>query len=413
MAMANSRFRKVLGGLMQHYWLPGMMYILLTTSTYAENNHKESLTDAKIDAFQGKLLDIAFQSASLIPVNPHIKDRSKAQEAVVKSCLQLKQAATAAAYSEKVVNWRRGTCFTELALYCAKNCQATMARHYLRLAEDVAAKEQDWRKDRINEQIMRCRLSFEELIRAESPEDLPDIAPEKANLLRIVHSSRESLADNLEVLFARLDSQNFDIQKEAIEVCLELYNRFYSELEWRTKIENRIRIAWEKLPVHFRIDWLLNLSETAFSYADSSTALSFMKEAEEMLTAHSWNPQVGIPLIARIARQYFNAGETGKAKTELGKAFETYQTEQNKILDIDRATTLRPIAEAYQVIGDSTTALKIYRMALEEGDQNPNSRPRAEDLSSTCLSMVLSKTEPDEVMWRRIHQIHNGLRAPW
>jgi len=43
----------------------------------------DSLVDRPIAAFQRNLLDLAFATATAIPIRPHIKDRSRAQEAVV------------------------------------------------------------------------------------------------------------------------------------------------------------------------------------------------------------------------------------------------------------------------------------------------------------------------------------------
>ena len=64
-------------------------------------------------------------------------------------------------------------------------------------------------------------------------------------------------------------------------------------------------------------------------------------------------------------------------------------------------------------MGDTATALSAYKRAVEEGVENPNSRPRAEDLSATCLSMAVHGVEPDAVLWTRIRQINDGLGDPW
>jgi hypothetical protein len=53
------------------------------------------------------------------------------------------------------------------------------------------------------------------------------------------------------------------------------------------------------------------------------------------------------------------------------------------------------------------------RRFVEEGVENPNSRPRAEDLSATCRSMALHAVEPDADLWKRMRQIGDGLGPPW
>jgi hypothetical protein len=64
-------------------------------------------------------------------------------------------------------------------------------------------------------------------------------------------------------------------------------------------------------------------------------------------------------------------------------------------------------------MGDEAGALFVYRQAVEEGVENPNSRPRAEDLSATCCSMALHAVEPDAELWKRIRQISEQLGDPW
>jgi len=78
-----------------------------------------------------------------------------------------------------------------------------------------------------------------------------------------------------------------------------------------------------------------------------------------------------------------------------------------------RAGALRPVAEAYHALGDAKTALAIYRIAVDDGAENPNARPRAEDLTETCISMAVRGVQPDERLLTRIRQIEAGLREPW
>src|SRR4029434_4824877 len=99
--------------------------------------------------FRGELLDLALASASKMPLDPHIKNRSRAQEAVVDACLQLAQPARALSGIQDIANWRRGTGYADYALYCAQYGRADDAQHALELAQQVAdrpadADSQDW-----------------------------------------------------------------------------------------------------------------------------------------------------------------------------------------------------------------------------------------------------------------------------
>ena len=82
-------------------------------------------------------------------------------------------------------------------------------------------------------------------------------------------------------------------------------------------------------------------------------------------------------------------------------------------MTLDRGAVLCLLAEAFQSMGDTADALGSYKKALDEAAENPNSRPRALILSSTCRSMALLAVEPDDTLWSRIHQIREGLGDPW
>ena len=64
-------------------------------------------------------------------------------------------------------------------------------------------------------------------------------------------------------------------------------------------------------------------------------------------------------------------------------------------------------------MGEQAAAFRTYALAVEAGIDNPNSRPRAEDLSATCRSMALHDVRPDAQLWARIRQVSEGLGPPW
>src|SRR3972149_726212 len=79
-----------------------------------------SLTDKPLAVYQNELLGHAFETAAAIPVKPHIKDRSRAQEKVVAASLELDQPLRAQMLIEKIDNWRRGSGYCDIAFYCAR-----------------------------------------------------------------------------------------------------------------------------------------------------------------------------------------------------------------------------------------------------------------------------------------------------
>jgi hypothetical protein len=82
-------------------------------------------------------------------------------------------------------------------------------------------------------------------------------------------------------------------------------------------------------------------------------------------------------------------------------------------VNIYKADTLIPLAEAYQMIAGATDSMAVYKRAVEAAVENPNSRPRAEDLSAICLSMAKRLVEPDAALWARVRELKGALGEPW
>ena len=105
--------------------------------------------DKPLAAYQNELFDLAFETATMIPIVPHIKDRSKAQEAAVTLCFKLDQPQRALRYIEKIGNWRRGSGYADYAFYCAQHGVTNEVQHYLDFAEQIATiADQDWAETR-------------------------------------------------------------------------------------------------------------------------------------------------------------------------------------------------------------------------------------------------------------------------
>jgi hypothetical protein len=64
-------------------------------------------------------------------------------------------------------------------------------------------------------------------------------------------------------------------------------------------------------------------------------------------------------------------------------------------------------------MGDTAQSLEFYRQAVIQGQVNPNSRPRAEDLTRICCSMALQSVEPTAELWSALNEMKAGLGEPW
>lgn len=373
-----------------------------------------SLADKPLAAYQNELLDLALETASAIPVKPHIKDRSRAQERVVVTSLELKQPLRALSCIEKIDNWRRGTGYGDLAFYCVKHGYTDEAQQYVNLAIQVSETAEDWRKDQIRVKIANTYTLLGQARQADqyvtglAGSELIKVAGVKAMIADENHF--EGQMKDLDTL---LVSSNFDIVENTLEACADLFNYFYDDAGRRSLLEEKMKTILGKLPIFKRVELLTELAVYAQDHADQTKTLELIAEAQLLMDGAQWPPEHRISLTSKLVGLRFRAGDRQKARTDADALLALFDSQRDKIVNIDRAGALRPLAEAYQSMGDTVTALAVYKRAVEEGVENPNSRPRAEDLSATCLSMALHGIEPDAELRARIRQICKGLGDPW
>ena len=120
-----------------------------------------------------------------------------------------------------------------------------------------------------------------------------------------------------------------------------------------------------------------------------------------------------LPLVTELVTAQHRGGDVEGARTELGRALALYDSESAHIVNIYRARCLRSLAEGFHLVGDDAQALTLYARAVEAGQLNPNSRPRADDLVATCCSMAHTGAEPDEALMQRLRDIRAKLGNPW
>ncbi len=372
------------------------------------------LTDKPLAAYQNELLDLAFETAAAIPVKPHIKDRSLSQEKVVAASLELDQPLRALSLIEKIDNWRRGSGYGDLAFYCARHGYAGEVQQYLDLAVQISESAEGWRRDQIRVKIANTYTWLGQTQQADQFETgVVDSESGKVARVKAMIAGEDYFDEQMNALDALTAPGNFDIVENALKACANLFNRFYDDAWRRLLTEEKIKTSWDKLPIFKRVELLTELAGFALDHADQAKSLDLVNEAQLFMDGAQWRPEHRIPMISKLVQLRFRAGDRQKARTDADALLALFDSQRNKIVNIYRAGALRPLAEAYQSMGDTTAALAVYKRAVEEGVENPNSRPRAEDLSATCLSMALLGVEPDAELWTRIRQINEGLGDPW
>lgn len=384
-----------------------------------EARDEVALADKSLAAFQIELLDLASKAATAIPVKLHLKDRSRAQEAVAGTCLELDQPTLALGCIEEIRNWRRGTGYADIAYYRAQHGDASQAQRLLSLARKVADTppdddSQDWQRDRIQAKIAQTLVFLEENQQATQLE--AGVQASEAGhvaVARAKHADASTFDDQVKALDAAIVTGSFDHVRNAQDTCVQLWNRFYEDEDRRSILEARIENSSSKVPATFRVEVLMRLATAALEHKDQGKALELVTRAQLFLDGARLTAEAQVPLIARLAALRFEAGDRENAQTEATRALEVFAAGRDEIPNVFRAGVLRPIAEAYQRMGDLATARAVYLKVVEEGVDTLNSRPRAEDLSATCCSMALHGVEPDAALRSRLLDVLKGLGQPW
>jgi hypothetical protein len=374
----------------------------------------QGVMDAPLPSFQGELLELAFDVATAIPKEPHIKTRSRVQEEVVSVCWQIDQPLRALRYIEQIDDWRRGSGYADFAAYCARHGHADGLQQYLDLAVEIAGSEEDWRRDQVRVKVAQAYLWLDQSERAaEFEAGVVDSESGKVDVVRALLIDEDTLSD----LIARLDraiaTENIERVKNALLACVVLFDRFYDDEIRRPQIEGRVRSSSEMLPVGDRLDVMMQCAKVAIKHDDRRTALELVNRARVIMEGYQWTAEDALPLMGRLAGLRFGAGDEDEARRDAAAILARFAAERDQIMNMYRAEALRPLAEAYGAMGDRSAALGIYRTVIEEGAENPNARPRAEDLCATLCSMAVNGVEPDAELWARVREIRQRLGDPW
>lgn len=380
--------------------------------------------DAPLAEHRLELLDLAFEAASALPLNPHVKNRSRAQEGVVEACFALEQPRRGLRYAESIANWRRGVGYADYALHCARLGLADEAQAWIERAAAIASTQeeseenedaQQWRRDRIRARLAEaCQVLG---LAGKAARFSAGLDPSEAGRIeasRAAHVTAEELPAELERIRAAVQTGNMDQSRNALTLAVELYDAFFADDERRESVAELFRQNHDKLPRFVVVDLLARMGDKALVHEDTERAREWVRLATETAGGPSdWTLDLYVPVVARLVVLRHGCGDDDAAGRQADELFERYLAERGSITDMFRAEALRPLAEAYVTLGRLDAAGRIYAQALEESVLNPNSRPRAMDLATLCTSMAVTGFEPDAELWERLRAARGMLADPW
>ena len=387
----------------------------ISAAEATETNATSALRDEPVESYRIELLDLSYEAASSYPIVPHIKNRSRAQQKSVIAALGLQQPARAIRYTEGINNWRKGVGYAAVGTYSAKRGWITDAERLLGLAERISsARGLDiWRATEIRNEVIAAYTALGRESEAQRvQEQIEELDRLQAEGMRALRSNSLTFEQKLETMEGAAGASSFEVLLFAAEAFGVLLDQYYENPDRRTAIESKVRKILTTIPLYFRIVTWTKLADTSIAHNDSEQGLKYANEAEYILNSASWDPVKELPLRANLARIRFLCGDTEGADSLLAVTRQQYEKQREGIRNYERADVLRPIAEALVVMGDRPAALEAYRQAINAGAENPNIRPRTDDLTETCISMAVNGIEPDQALWITMRGVVGELAAP-
>jgi tetratricopeptide (TPR) repeat protein len=393
-----------------------------------------SLTDQPVEQWRRDLLDLAFSGVSDMPLRPHIKNRSRAQQDIADACLELNQPALAFAYLEQIENWQRWMGFANLAYYLAENGDteqskkiAATVKAALQAADDlhsgrvVASTPNplvDTLEDRRYQSVLSRMADLSILNPISNPDGIDAETYGEVNAsslnLNLLPVGTDHFEGNMAALRVVTEDPNFEIVHVGLLKMAELVDRQYEIADFRAVLDADVQPKLqEKIPVFIRIDVLRKFAGVAVRHGDMDVTDLLLQQIDGMVDKLKSSPRYYIPEAAGTARLRFDAGQPETARSQLEQMRTIYREKESMIVNIERAGLLCDLAETAQYLGETDRALDFYSQAVAAGQINPNSRPQAEDLGRICCSLALNDVKPTEDLLTALNAMKAGLGDPW
>lgn len=376
-----------------------------------------------VAATPAAILELAAEAALAMPVNPHVKTRSRLQAEIVDVALARGEFALAKSIAPRIENWRRALAQAAIAARHAELGHTDAARAELAAAEALEATLTDefvqgWRRDRVRARIAATYAHLGDVARAATIQ--AQLGPAEAGSLAQLSARmapREKMGDNVEAFLRITETGDLEQIKLALLALTEFYGQCAGDDEAdaarRADLIRDIRGHWTQIPGEPRIEILEALVAQDLAAGRREHARGLVDEVEALVRENRWNDEQRIAFLARVGRMRHGAGQAERALEILREAVAAYEEAREGIVSIWRGRSLRPLAEAFLAVGSPVSAAELYERALAEAVVNPNSRPRLEDLVATCNSIVVSGLDAPESLRKALQRTRAALGEPW
>lgn len=402
-------------------------------TSLASEQVMQAYVDQPIEAYRRDLLELAFDGVSKMPLMPHIKNRSRAQQKVVDACIELGQLKLAYTDIEQIENWQRWLGYANLAYDYAQQGELDTATQLLekiqpalRMSDDrrkgriVAATPnplvdtlEDWRYEAVLSRVAEVKMLVKDGGIAKVDADrYGDLNASRINA-SVALQNADSFQASMLLLDPYLEDPNFEIVHLGLIKMADLFKEYYDQVDLPAFVEKVVEPKTGKMPVFLRIDILDHLAQVALAHDDIDTVDSLTQKMDELVSPLASTPRFQIPEAVKLVRIRYEAGHEDAARSELDALLSGYTEARDRIVNMYRAELLCLMAEEYDHMGDTAKAIDLYSLAVVEGQENPNSRPRADDLNRICCSMAVHGVQPSETLWADLKRMSDALGDPW
>ena len=369
---------------------------------------------ADADADRGWLLEQAMGVSNSIPSRIHDRERAQCQEWVVLGYLDAGDPLSAARCAESIEGWRRGECEGLIGVHYALKGDRDLALKYARLAEDRSKGQQDWRRERMLIEAAKVHAILgnaavaRELSAGASEAETGKVEGAVVSVL-----TPDQFEAQTKILDAVLDSGTFDGMRNALDAYLPLVRRMTDQRALALAAADRIDKALPSMPMDLQIIYGTRLAGALHALGETDRAQRRLGQAADQVAATTFLPEDLTPMQVEVAKARAELGDAAGARAALDAALASYEARKKEIVDVFRARSPRALAEGYALLGDHATSETCYLEALSAGSINPNSRPRAEDLTATLVSMARSRAAATPALRAKIQACRKGLGDPW
>ena len=352
--------------------------------------------------------------ASAIPTTIHDRERAQCQEWVALAYLDAGDPIAAARCAESINGWRRGECEGLIGVYYALKGDRDLALKYARLATDRAKGEQDWRRERIHIEAAKIQAILGNAVAAR---DLSAGASEaevgKVDGAVVAVLTPGQFEAQAKVLDEVLKGGTFDGMRNALDGYIPLLRRMTTNREQALKAAATIDAALPAMPMDLQITYGTRLASALHALGETTRAKERLDLAATQVADTVFLPEDLTPMQVDVAKARAGLGDVEGARAALDTALTSYEARKKDIVDVFRARSPRALAEGFALIGDQAKAESCWLEALAAGTINPNSRPRAEDLSATLVAMARSGASLTPALRERITLCRKSLGEPW